>query len=98
MPLCLLIEHILHWNETSWVYSSTALTPASQTVLAGVHRRLTRLAKTAEDFRDVVGAVWAPKLGAYVCAAHFLEHHLRETAAGLVLDAAQARNMRLQQV
>ena len=60
-------------------------------MLSGVHRRLTRLAKTAEDFRDVVGAVWAPKVGAYVCAAHFLEHHLRETAAGLVLDAVQAR-------
>ena len=59
-----------------------------------MHRRLTRLAKTAEDFRDVVGAVWAPKLGAYVCAAHFLEHHLRETAAGLVLDAAEVRSMR----
>ena len=58
-------------------------------MLAGVHRRLARLAKTAEDFRDVVGAVWAPKLGAYVCAAHFLEHHLRESPAGLVVDVEQ---------
>ena len=58
-------------------------------MLIGVHRRLARLAKTAEDFRDVVGPVWAPKLGAYVCAAHFLEHHLRESPAGLVVDASQ---------
>ncbi len=60
-----------------------------QAMLAGVHRRLARLAKTAEDFRDLVSAVWAPKLGAYVGAAHFLEHHLRESPAGLVVDAAQ---------
>ena len=65
----------------------------AQAMLAGVHRRLARLAKTAEDFRDVVGAVWAPKLGAYVCAAHFLEHHLRETSAGLVVEAAQVSTL-----
>lgn len=60
-------------------------------MLAVLHTRLQRLAKTAEDFRDLTGATWAPKVGAYVCAAHFLEHHLRESPLALLLLAEQVR-------
>lgn len=58
-------------------------------MLGVLHTRLQRLAKTAEDFRDMTTATWAPKLAAYVCAAHFLEHHLRESPLPLLLLAEQ---------
>jgi hypothetical protein len=61
-------------------------------MLGVLHTRLQRLAKTAEDFRDLTGSTWAPKLGAYVCAAHFLEHHLRESPLALLLLTEQVRS------
>jgi hypothetical protein len=63
-----------------------------QEVLRALRARLTREARGAEEWRDLAGARWAPALGAYVCAAHWLEHCLREAAGPLVLlDAEGAR-------
>ena len=56
-----------------------------QEVLREVHRRLGRAAVTAEAYRELAGPEWGPKVGAWVCAAHFLEHHLREGPAHLLL-------------
>ena len=60
-----------------------------QEVLQGFLGKLARQARTAEDFRDVAGEYWGPRVAAYVCAAHYLAHALR-TAAGplLLVDAA----------
>ena len=55
--------------------------------------QLTQLVRTAAEFRDVAGPVWGPRVGAYVCAAHHLEHHLREAhGAQLLLTGATAAN------
>ena len=64
----------------------------AQEVLRALRARLTREARGAEEWRDLAGPRWAPALGAYVCAAHWLEHCLREAAGSLVLlDTEGAR-------
>lgn len=56
-----------------------------QEVLRKLLQRLTRLAKTAEDFRALTSPGWAPRIGAYMCAAHWLSHSLQEAAGPLLL-------------
>lgn len=56
-----------------------------QEVLRKLLQRLTRLAKTAEDFRALTSPGWAPRIGAYMCAAHWLAHSLQEAAGPLLL-------------
>lgn len=56
-----------------------------QEVLRRLLQRLTRLAKTAEDFRALTSTGWAPRIGAYMCAAHWLAHSLQEAAGPLLL-------------
>ena len=54
-------------------------------MLRRLRARLARLARTAEDFRDLAGEVWAPRVGAYLNAAHWLQHSLQEPAGPLLL-------------
>lgn len=56
-----------------------------QEVLRKLRQRLGRLAKTAEDFREMASEHWAPRIGAYICAAHWLAHSLQEAAGSLLL-------------
>ena len=56
-----------------------------QEVLRKLRSRLARLAKTAEDFRELASEGWAPKIGAYINAAHWLFHSLQEAAGPLLL-------------
>lgn len=62
-----------------------------QPVLANFRGRLERLLKTAQDFRDLASESWAPRVAAYACAAHHVQHSLREaTGALLLLDVPSA--------
>ena len=54
-------------------------------MLRSLRARLARLARTAEDFRDVAGPAWAPRVGAYMNAAHWLQHSLQEPSGPLLL-------------
>ena len=54
-------------------------------------RRLGRQAEQAAAYKDIAGPEWGPRLGALVCCAHFLEHHLREGPPPLLLLDLQAR-------
>lgn len=56
-----------------------------QEVLRKLHSRLKRLAKTAEDFRQLASPDWAPRIGAYINAAHWMAHSLQEAAGPLLL-------------
>ncbi len=56
-----------------------------QEVLRKLRSRLTRLAKTAEDFRQMASPDWAPRIGAYINAAHWMAHSLQEAAGPLLL-------------
>lgn len=50
-----------------------------------MHRRLGRQAEQVAAYKDIAGPEWGPKVAALVCCAHFLEHHLREGPAPLLL-------------
>ena len=67
---------------------------AAQEVARGVHGRLGRLAQQAAEYKEVAGPVWAPRVAAWVCAAHHLEHALREGPGPLLLLDLQARPCR----
>lgn len=54
-------------------------------MLRALRGRLSREARVAEEWRALASPRWAPALGAYVCAAHWLEHCLREANGPLVL-------------
>lgn len=56
-----------------------------QEALRKLRSRVTRLAKTAEDFRQMASQDWAPKVGAYINAAHWMSHSLQEAAGPLLL-------------
>ncbi len=56
-----------------------------QEVLRKLQSRLSRLAKVAEDFRALASPGWAPRIGAYINAAHWLAHSLQEAAGPLLL-------------
>ena len=57
----------------------------AQALLASFRARLERLLKTAQDFRALAAENWAPKVAAYACAAHHLQHSLREATGALLL-------------
>lgn len=59
--------------------------------MKGVHGRLGRLAQQAAEYKELGGRVWAPRVAAWVCAAHHLEHALREGPGPLLLLDLQAR-------
>lgn len=46
--------------------------------------RLASLLEKAEHFRDVLGDVWLPKVGAALCAAHYLEYKLQDPTGFLL--------------
>ena len=75
---CISCEATVHWTglQRMWLV---------QEVLRKLLSRLTRLAKTAEDFRALASPHWAPRIGAYVNAAHWLAHSLQEAAGPLLL-------------
>lgn len=54
-------------------------------VLRTLRARLTSLLATAEQFRDPLGPAWLPRVGAAICAAHYVEHSLREPQGPLLL-------------
>lgn len=62
--------------------------------LKAFRQRLSSLLGQAEQFRGLLGETWLPRVGAAVCAAHYLEHQLREPQGVLLLaelqDAAAA--------
>ena len=61
-----------------------------QGTLNGFLANMARQARTAEDFRDMAGAHWAPKVAGLVCAAHFLAHRLRLPPPSLLVVEAAA--------
>ena len=54
-------------------------------MLRKLRAKLTRLARTAEDFRSMASPDWAPRVGAYINAAHWMSHSLQEAAGPLLL-------------
>lgn len=58
-------------------------------VLHAFREKLSSTLQTGEQFRDMLGEVWLPKVSAAVCAAHYLEHHLREPQGVLLLAELQ---------
>ena len=48
-------------------------------MLRTFRNKLGRLAKTAEDLRNMASPEWIPKLSAYINTCHYLEHHLRQS-------------------
>ncbi|BDA46253.1 probable RAD50-interacting protein 1 [Coccomyxa sp. Obi] len=76
-------------RKCAWLADPTArrqfAIAVPQEVLRKLLQRLTRLAKTAEDFRALTSPGWAPRIGAYTCAAHWLAHSLQEAAGPLLL-------------
>ena len=48
-------------------------------MLRTFRNRLGRLAKTAEDLRNMASPEWIPKVSAYINTCHYLEHHLRQS-------------------
>ena len=50
-----------------------------QNMLRTFRNKLGRLAKTAEDLRNMASPEWTPKLSAYINTCHYLEHHLRQS-------------------
>jgi hypothetical protein len=55
-----------------------------QAVLKAFRARLAALLATADHFNDLLGEAWLPRVGAAACAAHFVEHALREPQGGLL--------------
>ncbi len=43
----------------------------------GFRGRMSRIVQSGEDFRDMAGTVWLPRVAACICAAHHMEHQLR---------------------
>lgn len=74
--------------------SSTALQAVPLASLKAFRQRLSNLLAQAEQFRGLLGDTWLPRVGAAICAAHYLEHQLREPQGVLLLaelqDAAAA--------
>ena len=56
-----------------------------QAVLRSFRAKIGRLTKTAEEFRSLASEGWSPRVSAYACAAHHLEHSLREASGPLLL-------------
>ena len=73
----------LRHESAEWL--DTHLHLCLQEVLRKLRSRLTRLAKTAEDFRQMASPDWAPRIGAYINAAHWMAHSLQEAAGPLLL-------------
>ncbi len=44
--------------------------------------RLQRTGKVAEEYRDLTGPRWGPRLATCINAAHYMEHQLREPEVG----------------
>ena len=63
-----------------------------QEVLRKLRAKLTRLARTAEDFRSMASPDWAPRIGAYINAAHWMSHSLQEAAGPLLLLDLEGTN------
>ena len=63
-----------------------------QEVLRKLRAKLTRLARTAEDFRSMASPDWAPRVGAYINAAHWMTHSLQEAAGPLLLLDLEGTN------
>ena len=61
-----------------------------QATLSAFLARMAQQARTGEDFRDMAGAYWAPKMAGLVCAAHFLAHRLRLPPPSLLVVEAAA--------
>lgn len=58
---------------------------ALQNMMRTFRNRLGRLAKTAEDLRNMASPQWIPKVSAYINTCHYLEHHLRQSHLPLLL-------------
>lgn len=56
-----------------------------QEVLRRLRTKLSRLAKTAEEFNSLTSETWALRIGAYINTAHWLSHSLQEAAGPLLL-------------
>lgn len=50
-----------------------------QNMLRSFRNKLGRLAKMAEDLRNMASPEWIPKVSAYINTCHYLEHHLRQS-------------------
>ena len=61
-------------------------------MLRKLRAKLTRLARTAEDFRSLASPDWAPRIGAYINTAHWLSHSLQEAAGPLLLLDLEGRS------
>lgn len=57
--------------------------------LKAFRQRLSSLLAQAEQFRGLLGDTWLPRVGAAICAAHYLEHQLREPQGVLLLAELQ---------
>mmetsp|Transcript_2464 Transcript_2464/g.6228 ORF Transcript_2464/g.6228 Transcript_2464/m.6228 type:complete len:730 (-) Transcript_2464:212-2401(-) len=58
-------------------------------VAANLLSSLSRLGQRAENYKDLSSETWAPKVGGACCAAHYLEHHVRELSAALLPPGSQ---------
>ena len=54
-------------------------------MMRSFRNRLGRLAKTAEDLRNMASPEWIPKVSSYINTCHYLEHHLRQSHLPLLL-------------
>lgn len=70
---------------TEFVLCFSAGLVGLQNMLRTFRNRLGRLAKTAEDLRNMASPVWIPKVSAYINTCHYLEHHLRQSHLPLLL-------------
>lgn len=66
-----------------------ALQAAPLATLKAFRQRLSSLLAQAEQFRGLLGDTWLPRVGAAICAAHYLEHQLREPQGVLLLAELQ---------
>lgn len=66
--------------------------------LKAFRERVSGLLQQAEQFKGLLGDTWLPRVGAAVCAAHYVEHQLQEPQGVLLLaelqDAAGAAGAR----
>ncbi|KAK9798572.1 hypothetical protein WJX73_010536 [Symbiochloris irregularis] len=80
------------WMGSEHLRSSYAAA-VPKAILAEFRGRLERLLKTAQDFRALASESWAPRVAGYACAAHHMQHSLREaTGALLLLDLPGERS------
>ena len=56
-----------------------------QNMLRTFRNRLGRVAKTAEDLRNMASPEWIPKVSSYINTSHYLEHHLRQSHLPVLL-------------